>query len=57
MFLLVPVRHVGAHPGEHQHGWQLAGAIHGDRSFRQRVVTFANVLLRRLPFKNVRSFR
>ena len=57
MFLLVPVRHVGAHAGEHQHGWQLAGAIHGDRSFRQRVVTFANVLLRRLPFKNVRSFR
>ena len=33
MFLLVPVCHVGAHPGEHQYGWQLAGAIHGDRSF------------------------
>ena len=33
MFLLVSIRHVGAHPGEHQHGVSIQISISLDKTF------------------------
>ena len=33
MFLLVPIRHVGAHPGEHQHGVSIQISVSLGKTF------------------------
>ena len=44
MFLLVSVRHVGAHPGEHQHGVSIQISINLGKTFL-RISRIRNILL------------
>ena len=44
MFLLVSVRHVGAHPGGHQHGVSIQISINLDKTFL-RISRIRNILL------------
>ena len=50
MFLLVSVRHVGAHPGELQHGVSLQSSIKMDKTFprisRILIIPSAQILAR-----------
>ena len=44
MFLLVSVRHAGAHPGGHQHGVSIQISINLDKTFL-RISRIRNILL------------
>ena len=41
MFLLVSVRHVGAHPGEHQHGVSIEISIGLGKTFLRIYISYA----------------
>ena len=50
MFLLVSVRHVGAHPDEHQHGVSIQSSINLGKTFsrisRIRIIPLTQILAR-----------
>ena len=60
MFLLVPIRHVGAHPGEHQHGVSIQISVSLGKTFlrisRIRNIPLTSILARVSIFVYVPSF-